>query len=284
MGPSARSVTTLSAREPAADSFLDALRRSGYSSPGFAARYDANRPRPPSVLLELLPFVAHADRPALVVDLGSGSGLSTRFWAGTAECVVGVEPNPEMRSYAEMGASNANVRYLGTRAEATGLRDACADIVTCAQSLQWMEPRRTFAEIRRILRVGGVFAAYNYRSLVTGSSEVDEKFVAVRAEVGRLRHELGFDTGKRRWPVSREQLQASGVFRFTNETSVHSVELGSAERLIGFLLSEGCVSTLLEYVSEDAIGLDRLRAIAAATLRNEAAPWYIGYSVWLGVK
>jgi SAM-dependent methyltransferase len=266
------------------DPIVEELRRSGYSAPGFAARYNANRPRPPAVLLDLLPFVARVERPALVVDLGSGTGLSTRFWAERADSVVGIEPNPEMRGYAEVATSDENVCYRDTTSEATGLPDGCADIVTSAQSLHWMEPRRTFEEIARILRRGGVFAAYNYRSLLTGSWDADLAFGEVRNAVGRLRDEIGLDRGKRRWPVSREQLEASGRFRFTSETSVHSVELGNAERLIGFLLSEGSVTTLLERVPEESIGLGRLRSIAAKRLGDELAPWYIGYGVWLGVK
>jgi SAM-dependent methyltransferase len=267
-----------------ADPLVAELRRSGYSAPGFAARFDANRPRPPAILVDLLCSVAHAKRPALVVDLGSGTGLSTRVWADRAESVVGVEPNSEMRAYAETTTSEHNVRYLNTAAEATGLPGACADIVTSAQSLAWMDPDRIFGEIGRILRPGGVFAAYNYRSLVTDSWELDQDFREARAAVGRLREELGLDRGKRRWPVSRERLVASGQFRYTNETSVHSVEVGTPERLINFLLSEGSVTTLLDRVSEEAIGLDRLRAVAARTRGNDAAPWYIGYGVWLGLK
>ena len=34
--------------------------------------------------------------------------------------------------------------------------------MTCAQSLHHVEPEGTLAEIGRILRVGGVFAAYDY--------------------------------------------------------------------------------------------------------------------------
>ena len=40
-------------------------------------------------------------RPRLVVDLGSGTGLSTRVWADRADEVVGVEASPEMREQAE---------------------------------------------------------------------------------------------------------------------------------------------------------------------------------------
>jgi SAM-dependent methyltransferase len=267
-----------------ADPLVGELRRSGYSAPGFAARFDASRPRPPAILVELLCFIAHVERPALVVDLGSGTGLSTRVWADRAESVVGVEPNPEMRAYAATVTRDENVRYLDAAAEETGLPDACADIVTSAQSLAWMDPDRVFDEIGRVLRPGGVFAAYDYRSMVTGSWELDRGFSEVRAAVGRLRRELGLDRGKRRWAVSRERLVASGQFRYTNETSVHSVEAGSPERLINFLLSEGSAATLLERVSEQAIGLDRLRVIAARARGQGQGPWYIGYGVWLGLK
>jgi hypothetical protein len=51
--------------------------RSGYTQPGFAARYDTYRPVPPPTLLDLLCQMAQAPIPALVVDLGSGTGLST---------------------------------------------------------------------------------------------------------------------------------------------------------------------------------------------------------------
>jgi hypothetical protein len=33
--------------------------------------------------------------------------------------------------------------------------------VTAAQSVQWMRPEDLFPEVARILRVGGVFRAYN---------------------------------------------------------------------------------------------------------------------------
>jgi len=260
------------------------LRRSGYSEPGFAARYDANRPRPPAVLLDLLPSLVRTERPIVVVDLGSGTGLSTRFWAGHVDSVVGVEPNPEMHRFAEEITSQENVRYLCAPGHATGLPDECADIVTCAQSLQWMEPRRAFEEIGRILRGGGVFAAYNYGSLLSGSWEADQAFAEVRNNVARLRQELGLDQGTRRWPPSLDRLQESGQFRFTRETSLHSNEAGNADRLIGFLLSEGSATTLLRRVSEEAIGLDGLRTTAAQMLGPDPAPWHIGYTLWLGVK
>ena len=74
---------------------------------GFAALYNECRPGPPAVLGDLLRNLAHAARPSLVVDLGSGTGLSTRFWADQAEAVVGIEPTADMRNEARGSTTRA---------------------------------------------------------------------------------------------------------------------------------------------------------------------------------
>jgi predicted TPR repeat methyltransferase len=83
------------------DFSAELITSSGYDRPGFAARYDRFRPRPPQVLLDVLCRYARVERPVLVVDLGCGTGLSTRAWSGVAEHVVGIEPNPAMLAVAE---------------------------------------------------------------------------------------------------------------------------------------------------------------------------------------
>jgi SAM-dependent methyltransferase len=40
-------------------------------------------------------------KPKVVVDLGSGTGISTRIWYGIADLVIGVEPNDDMRAESE---------------------------------------------------------------------------------------------------------------------------------------------------------------------------------------
>jgi ubiquinone/menaquinone biosynthesis C-methylase UbiE len=55
--------------------------------------------------------------------------------------VIGVENNPEMLAAAWHAP---RVEYRRALAQQTGLPDTCADVVTCAQSLHWMEHRSTF--------------------------------------------------------------------------------------------------------------------------------------------
>lgn len=264
----------------------DELRRrldeSGYDSPGFAADYDRFRPRPPAVLLELLPLLVGIDRLRLVVDLGSGTGLSARVWAELADEVVAIEPNDAMRTFAERATTAANVRYLGVSSYRTGLPDASADLVTAAQSLQWMRPEGVFPEVARILRPGGVFCAYNYFALQTPLWEPEAAFEFVRARKTELRAQLGLDQ-EPRVPLSRALFEDSGVFRRTKELGLHSLEHGDGERLIGFALSEGSMRTLLNAgLTEEDIGLDRLRAIASTIPKG--IPWWIGYRALIGLR
>ena len=124
---------------------------------GFARLYDANRPSPPAGLGPLLAAYAGVAAPE-VVDIGSGTGLSSRWAASWAASVTGIEPNDEMRAVAE-SRPRPGVSYRAGRSEATGLADACADVVLIVQAMHWMDPEPTLAEVARILRPRGVLAA-----------------------------------------------------------------------------------------------------------------------------
>ena len=255
---------------------------SGYGRPGFAADYDRFRPSPPPVLRELLLQLAGVERPRLVVDLGSGTGLSARFWADAAEEVVGVEPQEAMRRFAEQPPRASNVRYVDGSSYATGLADVSADIVTAAQSLRWMRPERALPEVARILREGGVFCAYNYVVLQTPVWEAEASFQRVRERTRELLVQFGLG-GDAFGAPSVASLTESGVFRHTRELLLHSVEEGNGDRLVGFALSEGSTRTVLEAgASETDVGLDQLREVAATL--PKPVPWWIGYRAWVGLK
>ena len=256
---------------------------------GFADVYDAYRPRPPLAVLEILTQLAQAPRPALVVDLGSGTGLSTLLWAGRAESVVGVEPSADMRRAAEARAAmaDAQVRFQEGYGYATGLPDGCADIVTCSQSLHWMEPEPTFAEIARILRPGGVFAAYDCDWPPTIDWRVDQAYAACQAQAQAAEQAHRLSREVRSWEKGKhlERMLASGRFRFTREILLHHVEQGGADRLIGLMLSQGGIATLLKHgIGEGEIGITALREAARAALGDAIVPWYFGYRMRAGVK
>jgi len=255
---------------------------SGYEREGFAGGYDRFRPRPPKALLELLCRYAGAERPRLVVDLGCGTGLSTRAWSGLAERVVGVEPNPAMLAVAEEAPG---VEYREAYAHDTGLPDASADIVSASQSLHWMEPEPTFAEVARILRPGGLFAAYDYDWPPVVDPDVDEAFLAHQSRRAEVRARRGIQRGADRWAKHQhlERMQASGRFRFCREVVLHSVEDGNAERVVGFAHSLGLPAIAADDELERELRIDELEAAAVRALGDRTVPFLFGYRVKLAV-
>ncbi len=253
---------------------------------GFADLYDQHRAAPPSLLAEVLLRLAQTSRPSLVVDLGSGTGLSTRYWAERAGRVIGIEPGEEMRQLAQALTSAENITYQAGFSHATGLPDACTPIVTASQALHWMEPQPTFEEAARILVPGGVFAAFDYDwPPTTGCWQVDAAYQECFQIVRDLEKKLP-SLGVKQWDKSQHlaRMQASGCFRFTKEIVLHQVDQGNAERLLGLAASQGNVQTLLKHgCTQEEMGLDRLRQAAQRFLGSQPQTWYWSSRVRIGI-
>jgi SAM-dependent methyltransferase len=225
----------------------------------------------------------HVEHARLVVDVGAGTGLSTRAWAGDAEQVVGVEPNHAMREEAGLATSEPNVRFVHGFSHETGLDGGCADLVTCSQSLHWMEPEPTFAEAARLLRPGGVFAAYDYDLPPTCHWRAEAAWDAYAERHTAARRRRGIRIGAETWPKSGhlERLRESGRFRFCAELVLQSVERGGAARLVGLSRSLGLSASDSE--REEELGIPQLEAEAREALGDGEVPFRFGYRVRYGV-
>jgi ubiquinone/menaquinone biosynthesis C-methylase UbiE len=273
---------------------------------GFAAEYDAARPHPPVKLAEVLKQWAGTPAPD-VVDVGAGTGLSAAIWADHARSVVAVEPGDGMRAVAERrlglapeaaggpeaagaaspapgpAAGSARFSVLAGSAEDTRLPDACADIVTASQAMHWFDASRALPEIIRILRPGGVFAAYDCDWPPCIDAETDAAYAEFATRVTELETASGLrppHAGKRHL----QRITASGLFRQAREIAVDSEEQGDARRLVDVALSQGGAVALLEAgVTEDEIGLTALREIAGRRLTGPRTWWWT-YRVRMAVK
>jgi SAM-dependent methyltransferase len=254
---------------------------------GFADTYERYRPTPPAVFIDILTQLAGVAKPARVVDLGCGTGLSTRIWADHAVEVTGIEPNDDMRREAEARTTAANIHYQRGFGQNTGLPDACADIVTVSQALHWMEPEPTLAEIARILRPGGVFAAIDNDWPPVMNWEAEAAYDAFMDRVARFDVEHHIARGGTVWHKHEhlDRITASGHFRYTREIVLHSVETGNAERLVGLALSQGSVEDLIKHDPAEAETLIAdLRDTVQRLLSDDLEPWYFSYRVRIGIK
>lgn len=283
---------------------------------GFADLYDSVRPSPPAELGPLLCAYAGTARPA-VVDVGSGSGLSSRWAATWAASVVGVEPNDDMRSVAE-SRPVAGLSYRRGTGEDTGLPAGSADVVLFVQALHWMDPEPTLEEVARILRPGGVMAAVDADwPPVAGSARAERAWLEVDGWVATLegRMAAGEDlrrpvdeppepfrtpgvaaipgscdrgAGVRSWDKAGHlgRMAASGLFRFTREVVLHHVAGGGADRFVDLLRSQGGYQQLRRAgVDDDELGMPTFEREVTAGFQERSVPIRLTFSwrVRLGV-
>lgn len=141
----------------------------------------------PSYPVEMFAFFEHeldlgpGQRAA---DLGSGTGILTELLLKRGLAVDAVEPNEAMRAEAERRlAGYAGFRSVDGTAESTGLERSSADWVMAAQAFHWFDAGRAAAEIRRVLKPGGVCALIWNRRL-TGETPFLRAYEAFLDEWG----------------------------------------------------------------------------------------------------
>lgn len=120
--------------------------------------YAASRPPVHRRVVDLI-----AERGALggaVLDVGCGSGLSTKALESVSQQRIGVEPAEAMVRLAD-GVSPGAMFAIG-RAEALPLRAASVDWITAAGALNYVDLPAFFGEASRILRPAGGVAVYDF--------------------------------------------------------------------------------------------------------------------------
>jgi len=94
-----------------------------------------------------------------VADIGSGTGMLSRHFIDKVKTLYAVEPNSEMREYAErLCAKSASFISLDGCAEAIPLPDHSIDMIVVGRAIHWFDPPRAKAEFVRVLKSDGWLA------------------------------------------------------------------------------------------------------------------------------
>ncbi len=153
--------------------------------------YAAFRPRYPAALFAWL--AATSPGRELAWDCATGSGQAAIGLARHFARVVATDASEAQIQEAEPSGA---IEYRVAPADASGLPAGTMDLVTVAQALHWLPLDGFYAEARRVLRSGGLLAAWGY-SLPVVSPGVDR---AVRT--------LHTDVVGPCWPPGREMVEA----------------------------------------------------------------------------
>ena len=133
-----------------------------------ASHYADSRPTYPVALFAWL--AGQCREHALAWDCGAGSGQASTELARYFERVLATDASETQISQA---MPYPGVEYRVAPSESSGLDNNCADIVVVAQALHWFDLDSFYAEVKRVLKPGGLLAAWSYGVLIVEGEEVN---------------------------------------------------------------------------------------------------------------
>ena len=252
-----------------------------------ANEYNQYRIKPPVELVSwMADFWSVEETPDLVADIGCGTGLSTRPWAAHAKRVIGIDPSEEMLAISRSKNLAENVTFQIGFGSNTGFQDNSVDIVTAMHSIHWMEPKSTLIEIQRVLKGNGLLIVYGYELSPTSQFlEVEHKLFTLKKKIGELTLQYGLekdiyfykDIEFFNFAVKEKAFLYNRYFYFSEVIHWDSNDY------LGWIYTLGNVQKLRKDVglSDEEIGISRLRAVVEKHFQSQKKPLIITWKVFL---
>jgi SAM-dependent methyltransferase len=122
-----------------------------------AASYTAARPGYPQELFDWL--ADQVERHELAWDAATGGGQAAMGLTRHFRRVMASDRSREQLAHAQV---HPRIHYRAATAEASGLPDRSVDLIVAAAAIHWFDLDRFYAEAMRVVRPGGVLAAWTY--------------------------------------------------------------------------------------------------------------------------
>ena len=127
---------------------------------GHSDQYAQSRPHYPEEIYAYLASIAPAC--SLAWDCGTGNGQAARGLAKYFDKVYATDASAEQIAHAH---AHEKVEYRVEPAEHISLEAASVDLVTVAVAIHWFNFDEFYLEVKRVLKTGGVLAAWTYNSV-----------------------------------------------------------------------------------------------------------------------
>ncbi|KAJ2851409.1 hypothetical protein IWW36_001177 [Coemansia brasiliensis] len=132
-----------------------------------ADKYQANRPRYRSSLVDTILGYHKRDNPEattdLVVDVATGTGIFARQLAPYFKKVIGTDISNTMLESARKAEQNQRIEYIYAPSEDLAfLKDHSVDVITAATGAHWFEVDKFVAEAKRVLKPSGTLVIFGY--------------------------------------------------------------------------------------------------------------------------
>ena len=134
-----------------------------------AGRYADFRPTYPAELFDWLARECSAHE--RVWDCGCGNGQAS---VALAAHFAQVHATDASAGQIEHATPHPQVSYSVAPASASGLPDASADLITVAQALHWFADDSFYDEAKRVLKPGGLLAAWSYGMIAVDGDAVND--------------------------------------------------------------------------------------------------------------
>ena len=126
--------------------------------------YAAHRPGPPQRLYDMLAAMGVGLPGQHLLDLGTGTGLLAREFArrGVQVCATDIAPGQIEAARIEAQRQGLTIDFRTAPAEACPYANAQFDVVTAGQCWMYFDPDRACAEVKRVLKPGGVLVTTHF--------------------------------------------------------------------------------------------------------------------------